>query len=41
MLDDIAYMYQLFAAIVQSARRSCRVLVVPLVACMPYHRIVV
>lgn len=41
MLADISYMYQLIAAIVQSARQSCRVLVVPLVACMPYHRFVV
>ena len=41
MLADISYMYQLIAAIVQGASRSCRVLVVPLVAYMPYHRCVV
>lgn len=40
MLAGISYMYQLIAAIVQSVRRSRRVLVVPLVACMPFQRFV-
>lgn len=40
MQADALYLYPLITGILQSTKRSCRALVVPVV-CMPYHRYVI